>query len=952
VANVLSLMLLAGELLSDEISATLGLFSMTPERWNKIKDLFSSAQECPEAERGEFLLRACGGDEELREAVEDLLTSARDDEFLARSAVIEAVSLFEGESTAALGSPASRDTPPRYIEGDLINERYEIICLLGRGGMGEVYLATDTRINRNVALKVLHADLISSKESLRRFEAEGRTVSGLNHPNIMTIFEFDKTDDGSSFIVSEFIDGKSLNRIIGGGIEPGKALEIAIQAASALAAAHDAGITHRDIKPENIMLRPDGYVKVLDFGLAKLTGSDKGTSRSGNSGSEDPTIALHKTRPGAVMGTAAYMSPEQARGLPVDARSDIWSLGVVLYEMLTGHRPFVGDTSADIIVGILLREPAPISSYLEDLPPELEWIVSKALSKNIDARYQTVKELRADLEKIKRQLEFKTNSNSFDTPISTSKARLTVATEGSPVRETDGGLEDDASPWSGKATSGDAVAARLITLRFGLLAVLILAMLGSAAYIVLPRFRNAAPIDSIAVLPFENPSGDPAISSIASGLSDALIDRLAQLPQLKVISRRSSSKFRGANVDQRDAAAQLGVRALVTGTISRVGDQIYVRIDVIDALEDRQLTGGQFQRPAADLVRIPDDIAKNIVEQLKLEVSPEQTRRLARRSTENSESFQYYLNGLAALNGEGDGREKARAFFEKAIELDPDFALGYAELAWLYWGDANATSDPSQIMPKARAAAEKALAIDPELAKAHVAMAVVHEYEFDWASAEREYRRAIELSPNLDFARNNYAFYLSILDRQDEALAQLEEQRKRDPLNQRLFLLQKAIIQVQAKRFDDALQAYQGAQAVDPSKPVPEFALGYAYAGKGLDNEAISYYKKAIEDLGGPEKYSQPLVYLAAVYAKQPERRAEARSLLARIESMNTYTSPALLAAVYAALDERDKAMELLERAYMNRDLLLRYIRTGYEYDSLRGDARFVDLERRAGLRK
>ncbi len=925
---------------------------MTPERWNKIKDLFSSAQECPEAERGEFLLRACEGDEELLKAVEELLTSAREDDFLARSAVVEAVSLFEGESTAALGAPVSRDTPPRYSEGDLINERYEIVGLLGRGGMGEVYLATDTRISRNVALKVLHADLISSKESLRRFEAEGRTVSGLNHPNIMTIFEFDKTDDGSSFIVSEFIDGKSLNRIIGGGIEPAKALEIAIQAASALAAAHEAGITHRDIKPENIMLRPDGYIKVLDFGLAKLTGSDKGSSQSGNSGSEDPTIALHKTRPGAVMGTAAYMSPEQARGLPVDARSDIWSLGVVLYEMLTGHRPFLGDTSADILVGVLLREPEPVSSYVEELPPELEWIVSKALSKNIDARYQTVKELRADLEKIKRQLEFKTNSNNFNTPISTSKARLTVATKGSPVRETDGGFEEDGSPWSGKPSSGDSVATGPITLRFGLLAVLVLAMLGSAAYIVLPRLRNAAPIDSIAVLPFENPSGDPAISSIASGLSDALIDRLAQLPQLKVISRRSSSKFRGANVDQRDAATQLGVRALVTGTISRVGDQIYVRIDVIDATEDRQLTGGQFQRPASDLVRIPDDIAKNIVEQLKLEVSPDQTRRLARRSTENSESFQYYLNGLAALNGEGDGREKAREFFAKAIELDPDFALGYAELAWLYWGDANATGDPSQIMPKARAAAEKALAIDPELAKAHVAMAVVHEYEFDWASAEREYRRAIELSPNLDFARNNYAFYLSILDRQDEALAQLEEQRKRDPLNQRLFLLQKAIVQVQAKQFDDALKTYQAAQAVDPSKPVPEFALGYAYAGKGLDNEAVSYYKKASDDLGGPEKYSQPLVYLAAVYAKQPERRAEAKALLAKIESMNSYVSPALLAAVYSALDDRDKAMELLERAYMNRDLLLRYIRTGYEYDSLRGDPRFVDLERRAGLRK
>lgn len=479
----------------------------------------------------------------------------------------------------------------------------------------------------------------------------------------------------------------------------------------------------------------------------------------------------------------------------------------------------------------------------------------------------------------------------------------------------------------------------------------VLTLIVSAAYVGVTRFQRQTQIDSIAVLPFENPGGDPAIASIASGMSDAIIDRLAQLPQLKVISRRSSSKFRSSAADTSEIASQLGVRAILTGTITRVGDQIVVRIDVIDAGEDRQLSGGQYQRAAADLARIPDDVAQMTVQQLKLELSPDQTRRITARSTENSESFQYYLNGLTALNGDSDGREKARVFFDKAVEIDPDFALAYAEIAWLYWGDANASSDPAKVMPKARAAAEKALAIDPELAKAHVAMAVVHEYEFDWASAEKEYRRAIELSPNLDFARNNYAFYLSVLDRQDEALAQLEEQRIRDPLNQRMLLLQKAIVQVQARRFDQALQSYQAAGAVDASKPVPDFALGYAYGGKGSADDAVAYYKKAVDDLGGPDEYSQPLVYLAAEYAKQPQHRAEAKAILNKIEAMNTYVSPALLAIVYSALDDKDKAMQLLERAYMNRDLLLRYIRTGYEYDNLRSDPRFIDLERRAGLR-
>lgn len=924
---------------------------MTPERWNKIKDLFSSAQECPEAERDEFLLRACGGDAELRDEVEKLLKSDRDDNFLKDSAMAEAVSIFEGDSTAAMGVPASRDTPPRYAEGVVINERYEIVRMLGRGGMGEVYLATDTRISRNVALKVLHPDLVSRDESLRRFAREAQAVSALNHPNIMTIYEFDKTDDGSSFIVSEYIDGSSLNRVIGGGIEADKALEIAIQAASALSAAHEAGITHRDIKPENIMLRPDGYIKVLDFGLAKLTGTDNDSGQISKSGSEDPTAMLHKTRPGAVMGTAAYMSPEQARGLTVDARTDIWSLGVVLYEMLTGHRPFLGDTSADIIVGVLLREPASILSIVSDVPPELEWIVSKALSKNVDARYQTTKEFRADLEKIKKRVEFETTSRLSGEPISAIKRHAPVVpTKGNDQRETDGGqLEEDIALPS-RAFHSVAAEAKSSGLRFALAAITVVAVLVTASYFGLTRLTGVAAIDSIAVLPFENPGGDPAVASIAGGLSDALIDRLAQLPQLKVISRQSSSKFRGPNVNIREAAAQLGVKAVVTGSITRIGDQMSVRVDVVDAAEDRHLSGSQFQRPANDLVRIPDDIARNTVEKLKLELSPDQSRRLAKRSTENSESFQHYLSALVSLDGGEEGRDRARASLEKAIELDPDFALAQAEIAWLYWSDANASSDPAKVMPKARAAAEKAIALDPELAKARVAMAVVREYEFDWPGAEKEYLRAIELSPNLDFARNNYAFHLSVLDRQEEALAQLEENRKRDPMNQRLFHLQKAIVQVQAKRFDDALQSYQAAQAVDPSKPVPDFALGYAYAGKGLKTEAISYYRRAIDDLGGPEKYSQPLVYLAAEYAKQPDKRDEARTILARIEAMPTYSSPALLAAVYAALDDKNKAFELLERSYVNRDLLLRYARTGYEYDALRSDPRFTDLMRRINM--
>ena len=379
---------------------------MTPEKWNKIKALFASAQDYPENERSRFLSHACGGDGELKREVERLLDSySEDDDFLQNSAVEQLADVFEGASTAAMGLSASGQAPPRFEIGTILNGRYEILRLLGRGGMGEVYLANDKRISRNVALKVLHSDLVSSKESLRRFALEAQAVSALNHPHIMTIHEFDTAEDGTLFFVAEYVDGHTLNHEIGPEMSLEKVLEVATQVSSALSAAHDAGITHRDIKPENIMVRRDGYIKVLDFGLAKLTQNRSPTERSSSTGSEDRTQALHKTKPGLIMGTASYMSPEQARGIGVDARTDIWSLGVVIFEMITGHRPFPGETSADIIVSVLSKDPPELSDFVKDLPAELQSLISKSLSKDVEGRYQTSSELRADLIKIKKRIE-------------------------------------------------------------------------------------------------------------------------------------------------------------------------------------------------------------------------------------------------------------------------------------------------------------------------------------------------------------------------------------------------------------------------------------------------------------------------------------------------------------------------------------------------------------------
>lgn len=809
--------------------------------------------------------------------------------------------------------------------------RCKILSKLGQGGMGEVYLAEDTELKRQVAVKVVRAELAGDKDRLRRFAREAQAASALNHPNILTIHEFG-VENGLHFIVTEFVRGQSLReKLARGGLTLGKTLDVASQIASALVEAHDAGIIHRDIKPENIMVRSDGYIKVLDFGLAKLIERETAPP---DIGTEDRTRELLCTEPGSVIGTFAYMSPEQARRKQVDARTDIWSLGVVIYEMLTGRRPFLGETDVDILTSALSSEPPPLSSSGRNIPTELEWIVSKALSKDVEKRYQSVIELRTDLEKIKKQIE-------FDGHVS----RSTGMASGAELTK-----EEKAHATVATGTTSIFQQARTKPLGYAIFALVLLAAVSAAVYFAFFWPKDNQRIDSIAVLPLENSSQNPELNFVSDGLSEALIDRLSQLPQLKVIARNSSFAFRGPNPDLREVARKLGVRALVTGTVAQVNDELIIRIEIVDAVENTHLTGAHFRRKAGNVLDIQGEIARMTVEKLQLKLTDSQSKRLVVNGTENSEAYRFYLNGLVELNGPSGVHGRALEYFEQAAALDPGFAAAHTEIAWIHWARSNASDDPRALMPKAKAATERALEIDPDNAKAHALKAMLSEYEFDWQGAEREYRKAIESSPSLNFARNNYAFFLSIMDRQDEALAELRQQSDRDPINRRMALLQKAIILVQARRFDDALQAYREAQAVEPAKEVPPFALGYAHAGKGLYNEAAGYYKKSVETLGGEEKYSQPLVYLAATYCRMPEKRGEARAILARIEGMNEYKSPALLAAVYAALDENDKAIELLEQAHANRDLLLRFIKVGYEYDGLRKDQRFIDLTKRIGL--
>lgn len=897
---------------------------MTPERYEHIGDLFDQALQLAPGEQRAFLVRACGPDNELREVVEKMLAQHRvDDEFLARPALNVAATLLAQHPDTSLAQVS--------LAGQTFSH-YKILAQLGAGGMGEVWLAEDTQLSRKVALKLLPnkfaGEPAGEPERSRRFETEAKAASATNHPNIVTIHEIGKSDR-TYYIAQEYVEGETLrHRISQGPIPLLEALNIAYQIANALAAAHAAGVIHRDIKPENVMVRHDGFVKVLDFGLARI----QPVETDSDSFSEAKTLSKN-TAPGVILGTVSYMSPEQTRGEKLDARSDQWSLGVVLYEMLTGRRPFHGNSMPEIFVAILERQPTPLTESLANPPAQLNQILHKLLAKDAEHRYPSSAQLADDLKRFHRRLELDAERES-----------------GADWRD---GRDHSSAAKSFEAAPSLAGTFRQLQkhkVRFAIIALILLALGASVAYLFLRAPAGNGAIDSIAVLPFQNLSGNKELTYLSDGLSQSLIDRLSELPQLKVISRSSSFKFRDENIDVRSVASQLGVRAILTGSVAQIGEEIVIRFELTDATNDRHIAGGQYQRKTGNIVGVQHEIAQVASEKLRLKLTDSQSRRFDKNGTENSEAYRYYLNGLVELNGSQDVRGKALEYFEQAVSFDQGFAAAYAEIGWIYLARANGSGNPHELMPKAKDAIDRALALDPNLAKAHALLAMMKEYEFDWWNAEREYLRAIDLSPNLDFARNNYAFFLSVIGRQNDALLALEQQRVLDPINQRLALLQKGMILSQARKFDEALRTLQEAQAVEPTNEVPPFFLGYVYAGKGLYNEAAGYLRKSVALLGGEKKYSQPLVYLAATYAQMPETRNESRALLTRIEAMSGYNSPALLAAVYSALGDRDKAIELLEQAYINRDLLLRYVGTGYEYDGLRADLRFKAILKRLNL--
>ena len=829
--------------------------------------------------------------------------------------------------------------------------RYEIRSKIGAGGMGEVYLAQDTELDRMVAIKILPEALASDPQRLQRFVQEAKAASALNHPHILTIHEIGTTAN-SRFIATEFIDGETLRQHVNAGMKLSDILETAIQICGALSAAHSAGIIHRDIKPENIMVRRDGYIKVLDFGLAKLTEPQGSTTDT-----EAPTKAMVNTGAGTVMGTANYMSPEQAKGTHVDARTDLWSLGAVLYEMITGRVPFHGETPTETVSLILQKEAAPLTRFTNEVPAELERIVTKALTKDREERYQTAKDLLIDLRNLKRKIEVdaeieRTVAPELRPSVSTGGGQSVTPTGSGGVAATTSAKTAHSASSAEYIVSGIkqhkvavAVIASLVLIAVGA------GVIGMSAYL---RARNSeVAIESIAVLPFVNQNHDPDSEYLSDGVTESIINSLTQLPSLKVMARSSVFRYKGKEADPMAAGKELGVRAVLTGRIMQRGDSLTISTELLDVRDNKQLWGEQYQRKVSDLLAVERDIAREITGNLRLKLSGPEQSRVVKHYTENPEAYQLYLKGRFYWNRRTEeGARKGIEYFQLAIDKDPTYALAYTGLADCYsiLGTSYnvASLSPSEAIPKAKSAATKALEMDDTLAEAHTSLAYIRlNYDWDWAGAEREFKRAIELDPNYANAHHWYSHYLMAMSRPEESLAESKRALELDQLDL-VMNIHLGWHYIYAHQYDLAIAQFRKTLEMDPNYGLTHWYLGQAYALKGMYAEAETELLKAKYLLQQNVAVEADIGYAYAASGKGGEAKKVIDEL--KQSSKQRYISSYYLALIYTGLGEKDSAFEWLENAYRERSDLLIYLKVDSRLDSLRSDARFAELVWRVRL--